>query len=201
MMINILCFENQKLYSELLSSSDKIFITTNNDSDVYLEEGKIEKGKKELARIKKEGKLYIFENTSNLILINNQNPNLAQIETYDNATYLNFKLFFKIYPFNIKRAYIEEENDKLNKKHIISRFVTFIGNPLMSHIPAYAKNPLMPISDYSAAIIIRKDFYELIPINTQLVKFKMKELKIPIRLENGTTFEVGTSRFVFKIEN
>ncbi|MCX7905569.1 MAG: hypothetical protein N2446_02580 [Elusimicrobiales bacterium] len=201
MIINISCFKDQELYNEILSSSNKIFITTKDDSHIYIEEEKIEKGEKELAKIKKEGKIYIFENTSNLLSINNQKPQLAQIETYDVAQYLNFKIYFKIYQINIKKAYIEEEHEGRKKKHNLSRFLTFIGNPYTSHIPAYPKNPLIPISDYAAAIIIREDFYELIPINSQIVRYKMKELKISIRLEKGMSFEIGNSRFIFDIEN
>lgn len=198
MTINLICYKNQKIQTELLTTADKIFITINQNSEISLKESK-EDMEKEIGRIKREKNIYIFENTSKLLLINELNPELAQLETNDVIKYENSIIIVKIYHFNIKKAYLQEEN---SNKYQLSRFLTFIGNPNFSHISAKQKNPLVPLSDYSAAIIIRDESYYLIPINTSIVKFRMKELKIPLKLENEIQFEVGISRFTFKeIEN
>lgn len=193
MTIYLRSYKNQDLVEELLTSANRIYLTLKNSS-ISLNETK-EASEKELGKIKKEDNIYIFENTSKLLLINDLNVELAQLETNDIIRYNETTIIVKIYPFHIKSAYLEEDKGIQYK---LSRFLTFIGKPPFSHIPAKQKNPLIPLSNYSAAIIIRDEEYYLIPINPSLVRFRMKELKIPLKLENNLQFEVGMSRFTFK---
>ena len=195
MTINLILYKDNKVSDELLTSGDRIYITLNSDSTIEVKEHK-EITEKELAKIRRERNMYVFENTSRLLLINGENIEIAQIESNDIITYTDFAIVVKIYNFNIKIAYLEEE--KSGKRYRISRFLTFIGEAKFSHIPAEEKNPLIPLSPYSAAIVIRDGSYYLIPINSSVVKFRMKDLKIPINLENNTKFEVGSSVFTFK---
>ncbi len=202
MTIRFECFLDTKKIKEIATSSSKIYITDNENYIITTQEEKAEKKIKEIGIIKKEKNIYIIENLSKLLSVNRTNIEIAQLETGDIIEFSNFQIRISIYPIDLPKAFIEVEHQTGEKKiYTINSPLVFIGSPDRADIPALEKNPLLPISDYSAAIILRKNFFELIPINTSLIRFSAKELKIPITLNNGTSFEIGRSRFTFKLQN
>lgn len=202
MIIKFTCFLSDKKIFQFISDSEKIFILQDENSNILLTENPPGENKKEIANIKREKNIYILESKSQDIYVNRIKAELVQIETGDVIEFLNFTISINIYILNFKKALIEAEHP--NKQKIIYHIndvITFIGNEQKAHIPAYEKNPLTPVSEYSAAILLKNESYELIPINTAVVKFRMKELKIPIKLENGTSFQIGSSNFIFRFQN
>lgn len=194
MTINLLIYKNEKLEDGILYSGNKLIICSDNNN-IFFQEEKNESKKQEIGTIRKESNFFILENSSLLLEVNNVKAELIQLETNDIIKYMDFEILIKIYPFKIKNASVIV-NDK--KEYKIFKTLTFIGRSDIADIPAESKNPLIPISDYSAAIVIRENEYQLIPINSLVVKFKMKELKFDIKLEDGISFEVGASKFTFK---
>ncbi|MGC8867440.1 MAG: hypothetical protein ACP5IO_00350 [Elusimicrobiales bacterium] len=202
MTIRFECFLHGKKITELMTASNKIYITADENSISFVEDENNEKKIKEIGIINKRKNMYILENQKSLIYVNGIKAELVQLETGDIMEFLNFQIKLSIYMFEVKKAFIEAEYEGgVRKTYLINSPVVFIGNPQKADIPAFEKNPFLPISDYSAAIVIRENSYELFPINTSVIKFRMREPKISIPLENGSSFDVGKSRFVFKISN
>lgn len=202
MVIRFECFSQGKKIIEIMTDSNKIYLVNNEKNPIILEEEKQEKKVKEIGVVKKVKNIYILENKNKVILVNRTNIELAQLETGDIIEFSNFQIKISIYAIELHQAAVEVEHKTGEKKiYTINSPLIFIGSPDKADIPAFEKNPFLPISDYSAAIVIRENSFELIPINPSVVRFKMKELKLPIMLENDTSFEIGTSKFTFKFQN
>lgn len=196
MTITLITYKKKKLQRGFFFSNNKLFILIDKEENIFFQTEKNE-NKEEIALIKKENNFFLLESKSPHLKVNNVNAELVQLETDDVINYMDFEILVKIYPFEIKTAKLIVE-DKIPNDYIIFKPLTFIGKKNVADIEAQSKNPFLPISDYSAAIIFREDDYYLVPINPSVVKFKMKELKLDIKLEDNMSFEVGATKFIFK---